>query len=882
MMKNGGFMKKSRYKHLFALSTLLTSSAYSVSFNDYVDYEVGENREITVTGANEFALFGVAGSGSAYGFNTWTMGHWGTMAEVGEPGYGIHIGVGGHVNVGAGYAFPDGLGDYSIDPSTITTTPNNNLVLWTEAPSADFFILKGLRVLLNNELTGPGMGFYIGENQSVEWNDSTLEYRGVSKGVYLENNTSLLMKDSKFIYANILGDSYGIYAPGNGKIEIDDSSLVLVKGDISAVVVENNSELAMKGTVITDRGSAVKANSSNVEINGMLLSYNGNKVIDSENSKVVNNGTVMIELDNNGTAFYAKNNKETKNYGTIASSDHTVKITSGSNQYSSHFLNYGTIIARNSGGTAIEFDSGDSVLELGNNSVVKGKIDGGAGKNIFISSGNVTFDEANNFEKIVSSGNSVINGTVNLRPAADGDTYYSSAFSSAKSIAADFASDTSVGDLTINGTVNIGVDYDGIDSETEKTGKIIAGSLILNNGKIILTNAGSTAKNILEEAEQSSKKNTVKIKNIIISNKLQAVDPNFNFGVTQELKETGGWVREAVSRVENGVTVVDQVYSKIELNPDPGPVPKPQETDMDVKLNPVPRNRVDLDNVNKIGWASERFLNMEARDMNTGERRQSIEYLGLKSKFDAENKYNYDYNVDTNGIMGTTLHKHTENLYSGFTLGYTNNSVSYSNEDDEKVRSFNVDIFGRYTKENFDIDAHVQYGYNEHELNADWLGAGTKESTYNSYVVKGGVSAGYNQKIASNVKIRPNIGVDYVYVNEGVMITDGMDNISSTDGKGFVGKAGVDIGNDEGKLRWNAGVGYKQNFTDTFHETRNMSNDYKMEKLDYSKGTITANADADYKITEKFSVKAGYEYEKNDNFENHNVKAGFSFILGEK
>ena len=89
-----------------------------------------------------------------------------------------------------------------------------------------------------------------------------------------------------------------------------------------------------------------------------------------------------------------------------------------------------------------------------------------------------------------------------------------------------------------------------------------------------------------------------------------------------------------------------------------------------------------------------------------------------------------------------------------------------------------------------------------------------------------------------------------------------MDNIESTSGKGFVGKAGVDIGNAEGKLRWNAGVGYKQNFTDTFHETRDMSNDYK--------------------ITEKFSVKAGYEYEKNDNFENHNVKAGFSFILGEK
>ena len=777
-------MKKDSYKHLLALSALLSSSAYSVSFNDYTDYKVGENREITVTGADEFALFGVADASSTYGFQTWANGHLGTMAEIGQPGYFLHFGVGGHVNMGASYPFPDGLGDYSIDPSMITAVPNNDLVLWIQPGSADFFRLKGLRVLLNNELTGPGMGFFIGENQSVEWDGSVVEYRGVSKGVYLENNTSLLMKDSQFIYANTSGNSYGIYAPGNGKIEVDNSSLVLVKGDIDAVVVENNSELTMGGMVVTERGSAVKTDSSDVEINGMLLSYNGDKVIDSKDSKVINNGNILIELDNNGTAFYAENNKETKNYGTIGSSDHTVKIVSGANQYSGHFLNAGTITARSSGGTAIEFDSGDSVLELGNNSTVKGKIDGGAGSNIFISNGNVTFDEVNNFEKIVSSGNSTINGTVNLKPAADRDTYYSSAFSNAKSIAADFASDTSVGDLTITGTVNVGVDYDGIDFETEKTGKIIAGSVILNGGKIVLTNAGGTAKNILQEAEQVSEKSKVRIKNIIISNKLQAIDPSFNFGVTQELKETGGWVREAVSRVENGVTVVDQVYSKIALTPDPGPNPNPgqQEAEMDAKLNPVPRNRVDLDNANKIGWASERFLNMEASDMMSGERRQSIEYLGLKSNFDAENKYNYDYNVKTNGIMGTTLYKHAEDLYSGFTLGYTNNSVSYSNDDDEKVKSFNINVFGRYIKENFDIDAYLQYGYNEHELNADWLGTGTKESSYNSHVVKGGLSAGYNQKITSSVKIRPNIGVDYVYVKEGVITTDGMDNIDSTDG----------------------------------------------------------------------------------------------------
>jgi putative surface-exposed virulence protein len=873
-------MKKSRYKYLLAFSTLLTSSAYSVSFNDYNNYETGEHRELAVSGSSEFALFGVTDGTSVYGFQTWINGHIGTMAEIGEPDYGAYFGVGGHVNIGGGYSFEYGLGDYSIDPALISTIPNNDLVLKVEPSEPDFFRLKGLRVILNNEANGPAMGFFIDNNKSVEWNESTVEYRGVSKGVYIGSNSSLSMKNSKMVYANSLGNSYGIYAPGNGKANVDSLSLVLVKGNITGIGIENNSELTMDGSVVTENGTAVKSDTSSVEINGMLLSYNADKVIDSENSKVINNGNVFIELDNNGTALYAKNNVETKNFGTITSADHVVKIVSGTNQYSSHFVNAGTITARNAGGTAIEFDGGDSVLELRNNSVVNGKIDGGTGKNILISSGNVKFDTADNFEKLVSSGSSTIDGVINLRPAADKDFYYTSAYGTAKSAATDLVSDTSVGDLTIKGTVNIGVDYDGIDTETNKTGQIIAGSVALNGGKIILTNAGNSSGNIISEAENTTPKTEIRIKNIIMSNKLQAMDPNFNFGVTKELKETGGWVREAVSRVENGVTVVDQVYRKLSLDPDPGK--KPQETEELEKLNPVPRNRVDLDNADKISWASERFINMEAKDMNVGERRQSIEYLGLKSDFDAENSYNYDYNVKTNGISGTVLRKNKDNLYSGFTLGYTDNRVSYSNDDDEKVKSININVFGRYTTGNFDIDSHLQYGYNEHELNADWLGAGRKESDYNSHVVKGGMSVGYNQKLGSDIKIRPNAGIDYVYVKEGKISTDGMDSINSTDGKGFVGKAGLEIGNDEGKLRWNAGVGYKQNFTDTFHETRDMSNDYKMEKLDYNKGTMTANADVDYKITEKISLKAGYEYEKNDNFENHNIKAGFSFILGEK
>ena len=867
-------MKKNKYSSLFALSTLLAGTAYSASFNDYIDYGIGENRELSIRYSGGYALFGVTDPGTSYNMITMSTGHLGTMSEIGEPDYGVHIASGHYVYIGFPPDVHNGYGDYSINPSSISALPDNDIVymIWPIAPN--YVKITNLGLLLDNDGTGAAKGFFIENNQNVEWNNSTVEYRGVKEGVYIENNASLVMNNSKLIYANTSGNSYGIYALGNGTVEVGSSSLVLAKGDTAGIGVTNNSGLTVDGLVVTERGAAIMANFSNVEINGMLLSYDAAKAVDSENSKFVNNGDILIELNNNGTALYAKNNTETKNYGTIVSADKVVKIIPGTNQYGGHFANYGTITARNSGGTAIEFGDGDGVLELKSNSVVSGKIEGGAGEKILINNANTTFGDVNNFTKIVSYGNSVINSNVNLKPTVDGDVYYTSTFSGAKSILSDLASDTTVGDLIINGTVNIGVDYDGIDYETDKTGKIIAGSVAVNNGKIVLTNAGTTTRNIIEEALHTSEKTEVRIKNIIISNKLQAVDPNFSFEVTGNLQGTAGWSTETVSRVENGLTVVDQVYK---TSSTPGPDPEVLE-----KLNPVPRNRVDLDNANKMNWASERFLNMEAKDMEPGERRQSIEYIGLKSKFDSENKYNYDYDVDTNGIMGTTLYKHTENLYSGFTLGYTNNSVSYSNNDDEKVDSFNINIFGRYETGNFDIDTHLQYGFNEHELKADWLGAGKKESDYNSHVVKGGVTAGYNQELGTNLKVRPNIGVDYVYVKEGVITTDGMDNIESTDGKGFVGKAGVDIGNTEGKLRWNAGVGYKQNFTDTFHETRDMSNNYKMEKLDYNKGTMTASVDADYKVTEKFSVKAGYEYEKNDNFENHNVKAGFSFVLGEK
>mgnify|MGYP003554066788 CR=1 FL=1 len=35
-----------------------------------------------------------------------------------------------------------------------------------------------------------------------------------------------------------------------------------------------------------------------------------------------------------------------------------------------------------------------------------------------------------------------------------------------------------------------------------------------------------------------------------------------------------------------------------------------------------------------------------------------------------------------------------------------------------------------------------------------------------------------------------------------------------------------------------------------------------------------------YREINDFALKLGYEYEKNDNYENNNVRAGFSFLLG--
>ena len=58
-----------------------------------------------------------------------------------------------------------------------------------------------------------------------------------------------------------------------------------------------------------------------------------------------------------------------------------------------------------------------------------------------------------------------------------------------------------------------------------------------------------------------------------------------------------------------------------------------------------------------------------------------------------------------------------------------------------------------------------------------------------------------------------------------------------------------------------------------------MVNGYTMAALDYGQNNLSGNIDINYEMTDKVTFKAGYEYENNENYENHNFKAGISYTL---
>ena len=702
-----------------------------------------------------------------------------------------------------------------------------------------------------------------------------------SKGTAIHSENSIIENSGTL---NITTEGTGIHALNSditnnstGTIDVaSGTNIYAVNSKIKNHAILTNS----KGTAIYSDNSAIENYSTVNAILGPAILGENNSII--ENSGTLNSSTIGIissvsEVLNTGIinsdeiGIQLLNNKKSINSGEIHSKT-GVSINSGTEKYSGHFYNDGTISGTD---YSIKFDDGDSVLELGNGSKITGNIDGSLGENILIANGNIDLETVNNFNKLVSAGNSVINGTINLNPT-ENPSFYTGAFTATEDIS-NITNDTALGNLTVRGVINIGVNYDGISGETSNTGKILAGTLILEDGSIILSNGGNTSNDLITESELSGSRDQIKIKNIVISNKQQAVNPDFRFQAAGGMEAKDGWTRKTVGRLVNGVTVLDEIYTKDSLPPDPDPDPV-------TVLNSVPRNRVDLDNINTLDSLSKRYLRTDSSDMNIGETRQSIEYTGTKagSDFTAENPYNYNYSVDSDGITAVTLNKLNENTYAGFSLGYLKNDIKYSNNDKEDINSYNINIFGRRNAGNWNFDIHTAYGYNEHEINADWLGAGQKTSNYNSHVLKTGISLGYEQKLGnSGVSFSPGIGADYIYIYESKITTPGLSNIDAASGNGFTGSIKMNLGDYEGKVKWNAGIGYEQNFTDTFHEERKMSNNYIMEKLSYGKGTFTANLDLDFKLTDALTLKTGYKYENNNNYENHIFRTGISYVFDE-
>lgn len=705
-------------------------------------------------------------------------------------------------------------------------------------------------------------------------------------------------------FGTITGTGHGIVATqnsGNTKTFYNEGSIDVTE---IALNITNYTNAVNNGTVRGRTGLYSLNNDILNDINGRII---GNDLgINSGNSNILNKGIIessetgiyseTSNIVNEGlikgvnAGIKAINGTYLENKGNVESDNTGVRITSGSNQYSSHFRNSGIINALD---YSVKFTESDNVLELLNGTDISGKIDGGSGENILVVNGNIKLNgsEVNNFNKLIVSGDSLIDGIINLNPSTNSD-YYTETFSNSKDLR-NISSETSVGSLTVSGTINVGVDYDNIVGETDKTGKIITNSLkLVNGGNIVLENKGGTINDLITEAQNSGTNDKISIKNIVISNKQQAVNPDFKFNVSNDLEVKDGWKRETVSRIENGTTVLDEVYTKVTpptgIKPPvsivpPTEVPAPEEEKPVEKLNAVPRNRVDLDNLNKLESSVNRFVKLESSNMNVGEHRISIEYTGNKfdSKFKTLNNYNYNYDTKSNGMAGSTVYKQSENFYAGFALAYSNNDVNYSNNDSEKIDSFNASIFGKYNKNEWDFSTRLSYGFNRHELTADWVGLGIANSDYNSHVLKTGVNVAYNKGLFQNkLNLRPNAGIDYTWVTEDTIRTLGMSNIDSTHGDGFTGVLGIDLGSvSDGKVQWNVGANYKYNFTETFHKNRDMNNGYKMEKLDYNKNSVTAYGDLDFKVSEKFKVKTGYEYEYNKNYENHSIKAGISYLL---
>ena len=642
---------------------------------------------------------------------------------------------------------------------------------------------------------------------------------------------------------------------------------------------------------------AINSSTGTINVNGTdsygILVNQGNTAFTGTNNGIIN-------VNGASTGMYLNTAGESKNTGTIT----VVNGGTGARIENGNFYNNGTISA--AGQNAIIMDGTNQVLELGNGTNIDGLTDGGAGEDTIVLSGGTinVGTEAVNFEKIVSTADTTLSGTVNLN-VSDFSDYATAAFGTSATpsyVWNDAAG--AAGVLTVAGTVNIDVDYDGISSTgTNKTGKIIANDVVVSGGSLVLQNGGTTTNSIQNEVIANDASATEFYVNDVVivstAGKAQAVDPGLftlGTGMTGGLDTNGNnWSTYTAQTFgsTNGSGAIGQRYY---INNTPAPEVTPEPSYII-----IPRNRVDLDNANQLQKTNLTAVNFNSEHMEKGEKKLSFDYQGtvFRSDFDAEKEFNYDYDVKSNGFSGTLVHKITDRWTTGVSLGYSNSLVDYKginaggtvygdSDHEEQINSFNGAVLGRYTKGRWDFDANLGIGFDVHKLSTDFVGQGIRKGEYYSHLLKGGLAATYNKKFENNnIQLLPTVGIEYNNVNEDEIYYDATSSYSSIkidEAKkgGFTGKVEVKVKENEGKFRWDAAVGYKYNFVDTFHEDRYVSGtDLKMEQLHYAKGTIMANANVSYVPNDKIAFNLGYNYEKNKNFDNSMIKAGFTINLNE-
>ena len=580
-----------------------------------------------------------------------------------------------------------------------------------------------------------------------------------------------------------------------------------------------------------------------------------------------------------------------------------VTLGTGVRVLNGNFYNNGTIAA--TGQNAIIMDGTNQILELGNGTNIDGLTDGGAGEDTLVLSGGTinVGTEAMNFEKIVATSDSILSGTVNLN-VSDFSDYATAAFGASATPSYSWNDATgAVGELDVVGTINIDVDYNGITSlGTNKTGKIIAKDVKLLGGKLVLQNGGMTSNSIISEVlSNDANANNFYVNDVIVvstPNKAQIVDPKLftlGTGMTGGLDINGNnWDTYSVQTfgATNGSGTIGQRYyiNNPPVKPDPEPEP---ESDYII----IPRNRVDLDNINQLTKTNITQIDFKGPELSKGEKKLSFDYQGtFSSEFDANKEFNYDYDVKSYGFSGTVVHKITDRWTTGVSLGYNNSLIDYKginaggtiysdSDHKEQINSFNGTVLGRYTKGRWNFDANIGLGFDVHDLDTEFIGEEMREGRYYSHILKVGLATSYNKKMKNNVEIIPKVGLDYNNVLEDNIVYGSTSKYSSVNigdarGKGLTGRVEVKLKENEGKFRLDAGLGYKYNFKDTFHEDRYVEGtNLKMEKLYYEKETFTVELNASYVPNEKVTFDLGYNFEKNKNFVNQMIKAGFTINL---